>query len=139
MGDINTNIRIDELEKVVGNIDDALYTTMRTVENLNRNPVITMVDLEFSSSVSSKTYTGSKIRSFFQALHQKNPCVMFLLDTTGGNRYQITNFEEVSENGDHFYATIHRFFGTQGTHYFTKLEFVKTSSTEWTLYNTDLT
>lgn len=139
MGDINTNIRIDELERAVENIDSYLYTVGRQVENLVRNPVVTMVDLEFSSSVSSKTYTGSKIKLFFQALHRKEPCVMFLLDTTGGNRYQITNFEEVSENGDHFYTTIHRFFGTQGTHYFTKLEFVKTSSTEWTLYITDIT
>lgn len=139
MGDINTNIRIDDLEKIVENIDDYLSTVGRQVENLAKNPVITMVDLEFSSSVPSKTYTGSKIRTFFQALHRKDPCVMFLLDTTGGNRYQITNFEEVSENGEHFNATIHRFFGTQGTHYFTKLEFVKTSSTEWTLYITDLT
>lgn len=139
MGDINTNIRIDELESDLKNVDSALSSVANDVSELQRNPVIKMLDIEFTSTSATKTYTNAKVGSFFQTLHQKKPAVMYLLDTVTGNRYQLTQFEEISESGTDFVIYIRRTVSTNLK--FTKLEWIKgySGGTDWTLLVSEIT
>lgn len=138
MGDINTNIRIDELVGDIKGIDSALSSVANDVRSLQRNPVIKMLDIEFSSASETKTFTNAKVGSFFTALHQKNPAVMYLLDTATGNRYQLTQFEEISESGTDFVIYIRR---TTSNLKFTKLEWIKgySGGADWTLLVSEIT
>lgn len=139
MGDINTNIRIDELVGDLKNIDSALSSVANNVDDLQRNPVIKLLDIEFTSTSATKTYTNAKVGSFFQAMHQKKPGVMYLLDTVTGNRYQLTQFEEISESGTDFVIYIRRTVSSNLK--FTKLEWIKgySGGTDWTLLVSEIT
>ena len=135
MGDINTNIRIDELESYVkSNIASDLSTMQETVRFLMANHV-RLIDLDVDLTDSSTSIPFSEMDPFVNAIRTLKPAVMNLYDEDSERQYQLTQFEV---KDDRFNTTIHRFIGEPAEDHFTKLEFVR-GVTAWTMTVTDIT
>lgn len=139
MGDINTNIRIDELESYVKNsmepgIERELSTINESLRFLMANHV-RMVDLDVDLSDSSTSIPATEMEPFVNTIKTLKPAVMNLYDEDSEHQYQLTQFEV---EDDRFITTFHRFIGDPAADHFTKLEFVRGVSA-WTMYVTDIT
>lgn len=104
MGDINTNIRIDELEKVVGGNSGYIAELLYDLEQAQKK-LPNVISISYHGNQYAGEYTGISIQTFFSDMYtKKKTCTMYLTDSDNSVTYQLNDWYILSNT--HFISFI---------------------------------